>query len=236
MGKERLFRFKEFAVSHARSAMPVGMDGVLTGAWCDVEGVRKVLDAGCGCGLIALMCAQRAAGAEVLAIDVHADSVAEAAANFSASPWSDRLRAELSAFGDMSDGSYDLIVSNPPFFHSGVASPARSARLAARHADTFGPLQLLVHGAGLLSSQGRISLICPAEDEESLLRATAACGLHPARICRVSSRRGCAPIRVMYEASRREGACDVGHLAIHGADGDFTPEYKALTRAFYLKF
>ena len=39
--------------------MKVGTDGVLIGAWCDVDACRRILDVGCGTGLISLMIAQR---------------------------------------------------------------------------------------------------------------------------------------------------------------------------------
>ena len=35
--------------------MKVGTDGVLLGAWGDVTGARRILDAGTGTGLIALI-------------------------------------------------------------------------------------------------------------------------------------------------------------------------------------
>lgn len=61
--KERLFRFKQFSVKHQLSAMKVGVDAVLLGAWADIADVRSVLDVGTGCGVIALAVAQRASDA-----------------------------------------------------------------------------------------------------------------------------------------------------------------------------
>ncbi len=78
--KERLFRFKQFNVRHSRSAMKVGVDGVLLGAWTSCAGER-VLDVGCGCGLISLMIAQRFPQAIVEAIDIDHPSVEEAVEN-----------------------------------------------------------------------------------------------------------------------------------------------------------
>ncbi len=91
MGREKVFRFKQFAVLNDRTAMKVGTDGVLLGAWCPVEGARRVLDVGTGCGVIALMVAQRNAVAVIDAIDIDPGAIEEARLNFANSAWSERL-------------------------------------------------------------------------------------------------------------------------------------------------
>lgn len=54
------FRFKQFTVRQSGSAMKVGTDGVLLGAWSRIDPRhRRYLDIGTGTGLIALMIAQR---------------------------------------------------------------------------------------------------------------------------------------------------------------------------------
>ncbi|MCW5923771.1 MAG: methyltransferase [Saprospiraceae bacterium] len=53
------FRFKKFSVEQEGAAHPVGTDGVLLGAWADVENCLNILDIGAGTGLVALMLAQR---------------------------------------------------------------------------------------------------------------------------------------------------------------------------------
>lgn len=52
-----MFDFKEFSLTDARCGMKIGTDGVLLGAWVDIKGIRSVVDAGAGCGLISLMIA-----------------------------------------------------------------------------------------------------------------------------------------------------------------------------------
>ena len=130
--REKIFRFKQFEVVNDRTAMKVGTDGVLLGAWCPVAEARRVLDVGTGCGVIALMVAQRNRQALIEGIDIDQDSIAEARLNFANSPWNNRLTAIEGDFNDMDgDARYDLIVSNPPYFTNGA--PHRLAHLPTTH-------------------------------------------------------------------------------------------------------
>lgn len=67
--------------------MKVGTDGVLLGAWVPVEKARKVLDIGCGSGLIALMIAQRSTS-EVLidGVELEPEAARQASSNAASSP------------------------------------------------------------------------------------------------------------------------------------------------------
>lgn len=244
-GKE--FRFKQFAVSHENSSMKVGVDGVLLGLWADLDGCHRILDAGCGCGVIALICAQRNPLARIDAIDIHKPSVEEAANNFYISPWAHRLRASDSDFSkwEASEEGYDLIISNPPYFDSGVSETA-TIREQARHETTFGPLSLVSRAPELLVPGGRLAMIFPTERLGDILTQAEATGLSPLRICTVRGRAGKAPKRVLLELifSGSRPDCDptegripsVSSLAIESAPGVYTPEYLALGRDFYLKF
>ena len=78
MTRENTFRFKQFAVLNDKTAMKVGTDGVLLGAWCDVLEAKSVLDVGTGCGLIALMIAQRNADCDIDCIDIDEGAIEEA--------------------------------------------------------------------------------------------------------------------------------------------------------------
>ena len=89
------FRFKQFEVINERSAMKVGTDGVILGAAVTLDpGDARILDAGTGTGVVALMIAQRSGdGTMITGIDIDPAAAEEAAANFRNSPWAERLAA-----------------------------------------------------------------------------------------------------------------------------------------------
>ncbi len=258
--KERLFRFKQFSVSHRRSAMKVGVDGVLIGAWAGAEfpGVEKprILDVGTGCGLIALIMAQRCPTAVIEGVDTHRDSVEEAQENFLASPWSDRLSAGVKSFpADFtasdsltvtgSDGFYDLIISNPPFFAAGMDPGDTDCRVRSRHAAELSPLSLLAEGSKLLRPGGRIAQITPPEWRDALLETAREHGLRLSREAILYSTPSSQPKRILteftlrtYHSEREDKAegCDAKKIIIQTAPETYTDQYRNLTGELYIKF
>ena len=235
MGREKVFRFKQFAVVNDRTAMKVGTDGVLLGAWCPVEEARRVLDVGTGCGVIALMCAQRNATAVIEGIDIDHAAIEEATLNFEASPWSDRLSAIEGDFNLLREGTrYDLIVSNPPYFTNGVL-PTGDARTQARHTGSLSYRQLIEGAARLLSDDGILAMITPTDTEGDIVEASAFASLPVRQLVRVIPVEGSAPKRTLWFLSRRGAAYREDTLTIAHHDGTFTSQYVALTGAFYLR-
>ncbi len=208
--KERLFRFKQFSVSHVRSAMKVGVDGVLIGAWASCGGGR-LLDIGCGCGLISLMLAQRNPEANVIGIDIDSFSVEEAKQNVEKSPWGGRISILRKSFAEFSKEfkerkkreTFDAIVSNPPFYDAGVADPS-TPREKSRHQGSLSPLSLIEEGAQMLSEGGTLALIAPAEMAPVLTEKGLAVHLLIRRVCYVKDNPSAQVKRVMIEFERRD--------------------------------
>ena len=235
MAREKTFRFKQFAVVNDRTAMKVGTDGVLLGAWCPVQGARRVLDVGTGCGVIALMVAQRNEQALIKGIDIDPGAVEEASLNFANSPWSDRLTAQLLDFNKLeSRERYDLIISNPPYFTDSLLPPD-AARTLARHTATLSYRQLIEGAARRLTDDGTLALISPTEAEGIIIEAATFASLPVRNITRVVPVEGAAAKRILWLLSRRDIPYHDDTLTIAHRDGAFTSEYIALTGDFYLK-
>ncbi len=127
-----VFHFKKFDVCDDRSAMKVGTDGVLLGSATEVSmNITSALDIGTGCGLVALMLAQRLAQVSeafrVTGIDIEEGAAADAEVNFRQSPWRSHLcsmNMSLKALEATSpEMSFDLIVSNPPYYDNSLEAP-----------------------------------------------------------------------------------------------------------------
>lgn len=228
------FRFKQFALTHRRCAMKIGTDGVLLGAWAQLpEASGTAVDVGAGCGVIALMLAQRYPQARVTAVELDADAAEDLRVNVDASPWSERVDVVQSDFTTV-EGCYDLIVSNPPFFITGERSP-QSTRAAARHVDHgLSPTSLVAYAAAHLNRCGRVALIFPAEQLPEVEFQAAMHHLNPLRITEVASSATRPPMRVMAEFSPTAAACRRARIDIHTADGGYSPDYVSLTKDFYL--
>ena len=229
------FAFKQFTVRHDRCAMKVGTDGVLLGAWTDLSHSRRILDIGTGTGLIALMLAQRCMDARITAIDLDSAAVEQAQENIQASPWKDRIEAlkqDICTYHP--NGTFDTIVSNPPYFIDSLKCPD-GQRSTARHTDTLDADRLIGKVSELLTSDGRFSIILPAEQTEDLIRVAGEKGLHPSRQTWVITRPGLSPKRILMEFRKIPVTLQPDELVIELERHVYSEEYIALTQEFYLK-
>ena len=229
------FTFKQFTIRHDRCAMKVGTDGVLLGAWTNINHSHRILDIGTGTGLIALMLAQRCPQALITAIDINMEAVEQAHENALSSPWKDRVEVLLQDICTFpTDQQFDTIVSNPPYFIDSLKCPD-SQRNTARHTDTLDAGRLLASVAQLLTDEGRFSIILPAEQTDLLIQTARTKGLYPSRHTAVITRPGLSPKRVLMEFQKTENTFQTDELVIELERHVYSEDYIALTKEFYLK-
>lgn len=232
------FKFKQFEIRQDRCAMKVGTDGVLLGAWASLEkSPNTILDIGAGTGLIALQMAQRSQAETIDAIELDADAYEQCVENFEASPWADRLfcyHAGLDEFVDEIEDSYDLILSNPPFYAEDMSS-GDLARNQARQNSSLPFAELLEGISSLLSKTGIFAVVIPYKEEQGFLDLASGLGLFPTRITRVTGSPSTPVKRSLMEFGFESTTPILEQLTIETERHVFTKEYVELTKAFYLK-
>ncbi|AWA28945.1 tRNA (adenine-N(6)-)-methyltransferase [Flavobacterium magnum] len=235
-----MFQFKKFSIRQDKTAMKVGTDGVLLGAWAPIDNAPfSILDIGAGTGLIALMLAQRTNAEQIEALEIDSDAFEQCVENFENSQWNDRLfcfHASLDGFmEEIEDEEYDIIVSNPPFYSENVSS-GDEARDKARQNNSLPFSDLIEAAALLLSEDGIFCVIIPYKEEESFTAMAGAQGLFPSKITRLRGTPETEIKRSLLAFTRNEApdfATD--ELIIETARHQYTPEYIALTGEFYIK-
>ncbi len=234
-----MFQFKQFTIHQNKTAMKVGTDGVLLGAWTPIEHhPNTILDIGTGTGLIALMLAQRTSAEQIDAIEIDENAYEQAVDNFENSPWSDRLfcfHAGLDEFMDEPEDQYDLIVSNPPFYAEDYKTENEQRDLA-RFQDAL-PFEDLVEAADmLLSENGIFAVIIPFKEETRFIDLCAETELFPVKVTRVKGTPNSETKRSLLAFKRYElPVLTPDELIIETARHQYTPEYIELTKDFYLK-
>ncbi len=219
--------------------MKVGTDGVLIGAWVDVQNKRKALDIGTGSGLIALMLAQKMhEEAKVHAIDIAPEAIEQAGQNFLLSGWHHKTQLHLASIQDFARDSrdkFDLIISNPPFFNGGMLSP-HDDKNEARHTIKLPHGDLLVAVNKLLAEDGSLAIILPYLQGLRFIEISESYRLYPSRITEVKSTPGKPVERIMIHFERTPNILLTDELIIQDEHQLFTDQYKELTSDFYLKF
>jgi tRNA1Val (adenine37-N6)-methyltransferase len=233
-----VFQFKQFSIQQDRCAMKVGTDSVLLGAWCPIENNPfSVFDIGAGTGILSLMIAQRSNAEQIDAIEIDEEAYEQCVENFENSPWSDRLfcfHAGLDEFVEEPEDEYDLIISNPPFYTDDYKSE-NTARDIARFEDAL-PFEDLLEAADLLlSEKGIFSVIIPFKEEQKFVDLAIHFELYPFKITRVKGTPTTEIKRSLLAFSRIEKAILTDELIIETARHQYTEDYIALTKDFYLK-
>jgi tRNA1Val (adenine37-N6)-methyltransferase len=233
----RPFKFKEFTISQENAPMKVGTDGVLLGAWSECEGAQNILDIGSGTALIALMMAQRNTEALITAIEPNENALIDARSNIQNSTWHKRIDLIESSISDFSPSQkFDLIISNPPFFEK-APYKMKAGRAMARQFFDFN-YDDLARAGRWLKPGGVLAGIYPEGVyglfHESALKQS----LFPKRLCRVKPTPFKKVHRVLFEYQNHSPENLLMENLIIEVDGrhQYSNEYRALTRNFYLSF
>ncbi|MBX2971208.1 MAG: methyltransferase [Cyclobacteriaceae bacterium] len=230
------FHFKKFSVTHKRSSMKVGTDGVLLGAWVNVTNVTSMLDIGTGTGVIALMLAQRTPSyVQVDAVELNPDACFDAQENFSQSPWRERLHLHAQAIQTFAtEKTYDLIVSNPPYFNNSYKPPDLH-RTTARHTEQLSFEELLSAVLRFLNASGRFAVVLPVTEGRGFEKLAMDKALYCIRNWNFRTRKNKPVERLLMEFSKENRTCETGEILLYESGEIWSDEYQNLMKDFYLK-
>jgi tRNA1Val (adenine37-N6)-methyltransferase len=218
--------------------MKVGTDAVLLGASVEVSGCGNILEIGTGCGVIALMLAQRSQ-ARIDAIEIDEESVEQARENAANSPWNDRINivhSSLQDFVKQTDKKYDLVISNPPFFTRSLKSPDEKRNIS-RHNDSLSFDELIDCSSQIMMPGAGLWVILPVKESHEIIRIATGAGMHLHSLYRIST--------VVRKSHHRNilqfkmTTCPEPEdkvIIIRNPDNTFTDDYRLLTHDFYLDF
>lgn len=245
--KDSKFYFKKFSLAHSKSALKIGTDSVLLSAAVPITNAQRILDIGCGCGVILFCLAQKLQATEeneiqtFIGIDIDENSVVEALENRNSYPkLSNRKidfeKVSLQAFAPTDVEKFDLIVSNPPYFGSSLLSPKES-NCVSKHRDANLSFSDLVAGVDkLLSDKGSFFLILPVSEMELFRTEISKTEMKLFYEMWVEPIEGKSPNRIICGFSRIEMPLQKCNIAIRKEDKTYHSDYIKLTQEFYLHF
>lgn len=216
--------------------MKVGTDAVLLGAWVDIgENCKTILDIGTGCGVIALMLAQKT-NAEIIGIDIDEKSILEAQQNASQIDWKNHLsfiHKKLQDFSQQRTQKFDLIVTNPPFFENSLKSPDFNINLS-KHTDNLTFEELIEAVSLLLAENGQFTVILPFNIAEKFVKIAAEKLLFIAKKTIIFPTPNKKPNRVLLEFTKTKNEIIENELTIRNINQTYTTDYKNLSKEYYL--
>ncbi|EMS31811.1 Putative O-methyltransferase [Mariniradius saccharolyticus AK6] len=232
------FRFKKFQIHHDRCAMKVGTDGVLLGAVAGTGSPNRILDIGTGTGLVALMLAQRFPTARIEAVEIDESAFLQAKENVEGSPWGERVHIWHSPFQDFAkawEKTFDLIVSNPPYFPNHLLSIDQKRNLALHQKSL--DFDALAEGVSkLLEKAGVFWVILPPRQMESLESELQKRGLSPFFLLEICDR----PQKKIHRSIQGFSFLDRGFesriISIKDTEGIYSKEYSDLLCDFLIIF
>ncbi len=210
----------------------VGTDAVLLAASAPELARGLIVDIGAGVGAVGLALAQANPGAEVVLLEKNPQAADLARQNVADNGLRGRVRvveADLFDFSARKGAGLveaaDLVVTNPPFLKARQSRPSPDAGRALAHVlDEGGVEKWLRASLAVLQPSGLLAVIHRADALDELLAALTG-RLGGLEILPIFPREGEKATRLILRG-RKGGKAPLSlypGLALHGADGSFTP-------------
>lgn len=210
------------------------LDSLLLADFCRIKPRDRILEPGTGTGIISILLAKKYPSVQTTAVEIHPQVVEHARMNISRNNLTARitlLKQDIRTLKrSLQPGSFDVIVTNPPYTKagSGRRSPS-AARRVARH-DESADIGTWLGLQYFLKNKGRYNLVFPSARTAEVVSLMRAKNLEPKRCRFVHPYQGKPAFLVLIEAVKEAG---VGleilpPLIVHEPAGTFSEEIKQI--------
>lgn len=219
------------AVCQHRTGYRFSIDAVLLAHHPQPRPGQRVVDLGCGCGILPLILAYRHPGLELHGVEVQPRLAELARGNAQRNGFGSVIRIHSLDLRDFtwaaSHGPVDLVLSNPPYRQnaSGRLNPDEE-KAVARHELAITLAELLMTASRLLRKGGEFWIVYPTERLADLVCGLRGVGLEPKQLRLVHSHAASEAQRLVLGAVRgaRPGMRVGAPLCIYDGSGAYTPE------------
>ena len=177
---------------------PLGSDTLALGRFATVRKGWRVCDLGTGSGVLLLLLAARESQLELFGLDQNPEAVALAQDNLGHNNLEGEIWTGSWSQTPFPPGSFDLVVSNPPYYAPGSGKDGGPARMEREELDA-----LCRAAARLLRNGGRFSLSFPTQRMVDLLEAMRRWDLEPKRLKLLSHTPTKPPYALLAEGVRQ---------------------------------
>ncbi len=218
--------------------MKVCTDACLFGAWVANKfenelSPNRILDIGCGTGLLSLMLAQKT-NAPVDAVEIDAMAYKQAKNNVELSPWSDKITVYHTSIDNFAPTyKYDLIICNPPFYENQLKS-ADDTRNLAMHATGLSFANLSSILKRQLSDLGVAALLVPFSTVKNMEECLNKESLIVNEKFNISHSPAHPFFRTFLWISHKKNICTESSVTIKNIENTYSYEFTRLLKDYYL--
>ena len=209
----------------------VAVDAVLLAAAVDARPGERVLDLGAGVGSVGLCLAARVPGCHVVGIELQPAMAELAERNANLNGVADRVRTvvhDLAQPLTADLGTFDHVVSNPPYLAAAVADPSPDRAKALATVESSADLECwLAVATAAVKPAGTVLVIHRSDRLEEIASRLGRLGWGDLTVKRLPP-----AARVLLRARRADRAArhEAPPLTLHRADGSYTDEAEAILR------
>ena len=205
---------------------PLSTDSMVLADFVRLPKNARVLDLGSGCGTLGLLLCARDDSCTVTGVELEETAHTAALENIRRNGLEGRLSSICADLRSMPPDSFQVCVSNPPYFSGGER---HSRTPTARSEDTCTPAELFAAAARSLRYGGDFFLVHKPERLAQLCFEASSAGLEPKRLRLVRHRPG-APISLILLSCRRGGkpGLQIDELTLYHPDGTPTDDCRRI--------